>query len=173
MWAYPRSLVFWNRKSHFCFTVKSLPVQTSWKAIISFNCLPLSHKQRRLTFKDPLVSLASFLLRNCRYNGRGLDGERNRAWNSLLHKKNKMNKPALSTICARQSRCENKYFRGRGRRENGGSRSPGTSNAPASLHLSPWPSWINRWFLEASGVFHMANFPWRYFAVYLLSSQQL
>lgn len=62
-------------------------------------------------------------------------------------KKNKTNKPALSTICARQSRCEINTS-GTGRWKNGGSQSPGMPPASTSPHLSPWPSWINRWFFR-------------------------
>jgi hypothetical protein len=54
-------------------------------------------------------------------------------------KKNKTNIPALSIICARQSRCAINTL-GRGWCENGGSESPGTSNTSFLQHLSLWPS---------------------------------
>lgn len=57
----------------------------------------------------------------------------------------KKNKPALSTICARQSRCEINTP-GTGRCENRGSQSPGMPPAATSPRLSPWPSWANRRF---------------------------
>lgn len=79
--------------------IKNLPVQPCWEALIfSINGLPLSRKQRRLGCKDPLVSLISFLLRNCRYNQRGLDGERNRAQRSLYKKIKRTNQHYLPSV---------------------------------------------------------------------------
>lgn len=72
----------------------------------------------------------------------------------------KKNELALSIICARQSRCAINTL-GEGWCGNRGSKSPGTSEVTTCLpSLSPRPTWINGWFLEASDVLCVAPISW-------------
>lgn len=65
----------------------------------------------------------------------------------------------------------NKYFWGRGVVKMESLKAQAHLMHPfLYIFLLGLPGSTGNFFLEASGVFHMANFPWRYFVVCLLSS---
>lgn len=81
------SLILWNRAIPFpgLKTSQSSPVRGTDQS--SHLITSSSALRREDTLKGLLLTVASFLVRNCRYYQRGLDGEKNGALNSLWHKK--------------------------------------------------------------------------------------